>query len=46
MQPFVFDVPNSLRPSVTEKPLGGQAITKIVTPGHGFTLPAQPVTGH
>ncbi|WP_328739583.1 beta-lactamase family protein [Streptomyces erythrochromogenes] len=26
--------------------LFGQAITKIVTPGHVFTLPAQPVTGH
>ncbi|KOU64477.1 serine hydrolase domain-containing protein [Streptomyces sp. IGB124] len=24
----------------------GQAITKIVTPGHVYTLPAQPVTGH
>ncbi|MFB7466909.1 serine hydrolase domain-containing protein [Streptomyces sp. NPDC056224] len=26
--------------------LFGEAITKIVTPGHVFTLPAQPVTGH
>ncbi|MEU9235078.1 hypothetical protein AB0D36_22055 [Streptomyces subrutilus] len=26
--------------------LFGEAVTKVVTPEHVFSLPAQPVTGH